>query len=99
MIAVILHEAAEEEMADAVLWYEGKEPGLGAALREQIEAAISKIQQRPQAYQLVKGSKVRRRLIEKFPYSVFYIIKEDHLFVISVFHSSRNPMIWRGRVD
>ena len=99
MPIVILHEAAEEEMADAILWYEGKESGLGAGLRKQIEAAISKIQRRPNAYQLVKGSKVRRILIEKFPYSVFYIVEEDHIFVISVFHTSRNPMIWRGRVD
>lgn len=99
MHTIILHEAAEEEMADAVSWYEGKERGLGTHLRKEIEKAISKIQQRPRAYQLVKGSKIRRILIEKFPYSIFYIVEDDHIFVISVFHTSRNPMIWRGRVD
>lgn len=99
MSIVILHEAAEEEMADAISWYESKEQGLGTRLRREIEAAISKIQQRPNSYQLVKGSKVRRILIDKFPYSIFYIIDEDQIFVISVFHTSRNPLIWHDRVN
>lgn len=34
MPIVILHESAEEEMADAILWYEGKESGLGVGLRK-----------------------------------------------------------------
>ena len=99
MSILVLHEAAEEEMSDAVSWYESKEPGLGTRLRQEIEAAIFKIQLRPNAYQLVRGSKVRRILIEKFPYSIFYIAAGDDIFVISVFHTSRNPLIWRGRID
>jgi plasmid stabilization system protein ParE len=98
MLPIILHEAAEEEMADAILWYERKEQHLGTDLREKIEAAISKIQQNPDAHQVVEGSGIKRLLTERFPYSIIYAVEEDHTFIVSVFHTSRNPIIWRGRV-
>jgi len=35
----ILHEA-EEELSDAILYYEGIEPGLGIRLKQEVRAAI-----------------------------------------------------------
>ena len=99
MLPIILHEAAVEEMADAILWYERKEKGLGSDLREHIEDAISKIQLDPFSHQVVEGSGIRRRLTERFPYSIIYVVvDDDHIFIISVFHTSRNPIVWRGRI-
>jgi plasmid stabilization system protein ParE len=100
MLPLILHEAALDEMGEAITWYESKEHGLGTALRESIEHAFAKIQRDPSSHQVVEGSGIRRRLIERFPFSIIYVIfDEDHIFIISVFHTSRNPIIWRGRLD
>jgi plasmid stabilization system protein ParE len=41
----------------------------------------------------------RRALVRKFPYSIFYIIEEDTIFVIGVFHSKRNPNNWQDRLS
>jgi hypothetical protein len=38
---------------------------------------------------------VRRILCEKFPYKVIYTIEVDTLFVLAIYHTSRDPSRWR----
>lgn len=90
--------AAEIEIADAIDWYNQKEPGLGSEFRESIERAIASIDQNPLAYPVVQGSAVRRSLAERFPFLLVFTVDKDAILIIAVFHTSRNPMIWRGRV-
>lgn len=91
--------AAEIEASQAIDWYEAQETGLGSVLRKSIEAAISSMQRNPLSCPVVYGSHVRRKLVGKFPYTVFYTVRPDHILVYSVFHTSQNPIIWRGRID
>ena len=44
MIVEILEEA-EDELFDAALWYESKEPGLGLRFRNEISHVLHKIQE------------------------------------------------------
>jgi plasmid stabilization system protein ParE len=97
MRAVKFHEAAELEAEEAVIWFE-KEAGLGRALREEIEDAIEKIKERPLSYPVVHLSNVRRALTHRFPYSLIFTVEEKFIFIVAVFHSSRDPMIWKGRI-
>lgn len=99
MRTIELLDAAEFEMADAIGWYEEQEPGLGTAIRETFEKTIATIQANPLAYPIVHGSKVRRALTTRFPYAIVFLVEPDSMLVVAVFHTSRNPMIWRGRVD
>jgi hypothetical protein len=41
--ALRIHELAENELADAALWYERKQPGLGTALLELADQAVERI--------------------------------------------------------
>lgn len=34
---------------------------------------------------------MRRCLIKKFPFGIFFSIEPDHILVVSIFHSRRNP--------
>lgn len=99
MLAIKLLDAAESEMADAIAWYEEKETGLGKAFRETIEFTIASIQINPSAYPVVQGSKVRRALTKRFPYSIIFLVEKDLILITSVFHTSRNPLVWQGRID
>jgi hypothetical protein len=40
---------------------------------------------------------IRRTLLRGFPYSLFFRLVGDDVFVIACFHSSRDPQVWRGR--
>ena len=41
--ALRIHELAEDELADAASWYEGRQPGLGTALLELGDQAVERI--------------------------------------------------------
>lgn len=44
-------------------------------------------------------SRVRRVLLERFPYAVVFIETEDVVHVIAVAHFRREPSYWRDRVQ
>ena len=97
-LPVILHEAAELEAVEAITWYEN-EAGLGAAIREEIEATIERIIATPLAFPVIYGSAIRSSQTHRFPYSVIFTIDENQIFVVAIFHTSCNPLIWKGRID
>jgi len=99
ILPIELYEAAESEFADAVSFYESRAEGLGTRFRLAVEAAIDSIRQRPLSYPVVAGSGIRRILTDRFPYIIIFRIEGDRIVVIAVFHTSRNPIIWRGRID
>jgi hypothetical protein len=52
----------------------------------------------PKHFQVVFKN-VRRALLRRFPYSLFFVIEEDDtLLVIACFHASRDPAQWQKRV-
>ena len=98
-LSVKFLEAAEVEASEAIDWYEGRETGLGTAFRETFEVVISFIKKNPLSFPIVHGSTVRRAKVRRFPYVIFFTIQSDRILIYSVFHTSRNPLIWKGRVD
>ena len=40
----------------------------------------------------------RRRLIRRFPFAVIYLVEPQHIEVLAVFHTSRYPKVWQGRL-
>jgi plasmid stabilization system protein ParE len=40
---------------------------------------------------------VRRGLVRRFPYGVFYVVTDDAIVILAVFHASRDPAGWRSR--
>lgn len=96
--AVKFLPAAEAEADEAIKWYEEREFGLGKKLRELVEHSIESIIDNPFSHPVVEGSRVRRALVDRFPYIVVYTIEPDFILIVSIFHTSRNPIIWRGRL-
>ena len=69
---LIVRAEAEFDITEAVVWYEGREPGLGLQLTAEIRA-IQRALQDPLAFlRLRKHPHVRRVLVGGFPYRVFY---------------------------
>jgi len=92
----VIRPEAEVEIEEAYQWYEARQPGLGKDFLLRVDACLSLIQKNPYSYS-VKYKQVRQALLHRFPYSVFYLVSEDAIVVIAVFHSKRNPAIWQGR--
>jgi len=93
---LIVRGEAEAELADAFAWYEARETGLGVDLINVVEVALAEIRRRPESFQRVHGE-VRRALLKRFPYGVFFVADEGRITVIAVFHASRDPKVWQAR--
>jgi hypothetical protein len=42
------------------------------------------------------GSDARRIVFRAFPYSLIYMVSDDHILVLAIKHHSRHPDCWRG---
>lgn len=93
---VIIRPEAESDIADAYQWYESQRKGLGENFLLCIEEALSRISRNPTIYSVIY-EEVRRVLIHRFPFGLFFIVGETSISVLAVLHARRNPKEWKGR--
>ena len=89
---------AELDLDAAHAWYLEQRPGLGGQFLRAVDASIGAILRHPEAYQLV-DRKMRRALLRRFPYAVFFEVGEAEILVYAVFHCARDPRSWKRRRD
>ena len=87
---------AADEFVAAVEWYQKQRPGLGAEFTAACRSALTLIQDRPLSFRLIYGE-LRRVLLRRFPYAIFYRYRESELLVVAVMHERRDPRIWQER--
>ena len=92
----ILRPRAERDIQSTFEWYESQRSGLGdeflASLREKLETVRSF----PEAFPVLYRN-VRRAVVSRFPYVVFYLVQPTRVAVLAVVHQSRNPANWPRR--
>ena len=93
---VTFNELAERELNDAAQYYEQEQVGLGAAFLVDVQRCTAAIREHPQAAPIVRGQ-IRRRLCERFPYGLLYVVTADEIRVLAVMHLRRRPAYWVGR--
>jgi plasmid stabilization system protein ParE len=96
VFTVIFTQAARAELIDAQDWYEREAAGLGRYFREAIDALAERLSTNPQQFPVVFKN-LRRALLRRFPYALFFVVAGDALFVIACFHASRDPLQWQKR--
>ena len=94
--SVIFTQAARVELVEAQAWYEREAAGLGRRFRLAIDALIERMSDNPRQFPTVFRN-VRRALLRRFPYSLFFVVEDDALIVIACFHASRDPSHWQER--
>jgi plasmid stabilization system protein ParE len=93
---LIIRPEAEAEIADAYDYYEAVSEGLGAAFLLAVEACLNGIERSPEMYAVIYKD-VRRGLLRRFPYSIFYLVEQEAIVVLACFHVRRDPKQWQGR--
>lgn len=97
MKPVVLHSQAIEELDSAISYYEIQKAGLGLEFLSEMEQAISRIQQHPNLGTAYKISGLRRYVIQRFPFLIFYAERETFIWIVAIAHSKRRPDYWRRR--
>ncbi|MHB9022660.1 MAG: type II toxin-antitoxin system RelE/ParE family toxin [Armatimonadota bacterium] len=81
---------AEKDLQQAFSWYEDQRTGLGDDLILCVEAALNTISKTPLLFPTVHRQ-VRRALVRRFPYAIFYLIDGETIIVLAIFHCKRKP--------
>ncbi len=80
-----------------VLWYEEQRVGLSFDFELCLEAGLAEVVRDPENFQK-RYKKVQIRFISRFPYGIHYVVKENTIVIIAVFHTSLSPKNWSKRV-
>ncbi len=67
---------------------------MGFATR--VQEVLDRIATNPQLHAVVLAD-VRKAVVARFPYCVYYRAGAARVEVIAVFHTSRDPSIWQDR--
>ena len=85
------------ELIEAQDWYEKEAPGLGRRFREAVDALVERMSANPRQFPIVFKN-LRRALLRRFPYSLFFAVEGQTLVAIACFHASRDPSQWQKRI-
>lgn len=93
---LLLRPEARTDLLDAFYWYQEKQAGLGHDFKLCVDVALSKIVKNPSSYKNIYND-IRRVVIRKFPFAIFYMVEENSVVVLAVLHARRNPVKWKSR--
>jgi len=89
--------SAVEDLAEAYAWYEKQRAGLGDEFLIAVARCLDAIERHPKSNAIALKD-VRRGLLKRFPYSVFYHVDGELIIVRAIFHHSRQPSRWKQRL-
>lgn len=95
-LQVILSDDALDELQDTFDWYEHQRPGLGTRFMEAVQNRLDILELHPKRFPIVYLD-VREADVIGFPYCLYYTIASTSIGVLAVFHTSRDPNVWKRR--
>lgn len=96
---VIVRLEAEVDITDAAIWYHNQETGLGHEFLSEVDVAVTSIAENPFRYPCFRRKpEVRRLLMNRFPYRIFFIRRDDSVVIFRVLHAARHDREWKSNV-
>ena len=93
---VTFHRLAGLEVQEGAAYYGDVGDGLGAAFIDEIERAARALMEHPESGPVVRDP-VRKKVIRRFPYTLFYTVRPGEVRVLAVGHQKRRPFYWARR--
>ena len=90
---------AKADLVDISKWYENQQKGLGKRFLNEMREAFDIISKNPTGFQ-IRYDDYRVYFTKIFPYGIHYqyIATKSEIHIKAIFHTSRNPQIWRQRI-
>lgn len=98
MMRIRFSEIANNELSDAGDWYERQQGGLGSRFKGAVRDAARQIARTPLLFP-VELEDVRRYVMNRFPYTLRYVVRGDEVWVMAVSHQHRRPDYWVERIN
>jgi plasmid stabilization system protein ParE len=94
--SVVFRRRAREEFDAAGDWYERERPGLGRQFSDEIDNLLGRLVETPSLFPVVHRD-IRRAVVRRFPYCVYFRVREGRVVILGVMHTARRPGDWQGR--
>jgi plasmid stabilization system protein ParE len=94
---VINLPAADREFAKAVAHIHRERPSRAGIFVQEIDRAAALLVENPYLGTPYDDD-VRGYVLDRFPYTIYYVIRPDHILVAEISHQSRRPGYWRKRL-
>ena len=78
------------EIEDAKEFYNLQKPTLGDTFKNDVKKTIENIKNFPNLYPNITND-LKRTVLHRFPYSIFYAITDNTILILSVAHQHRKP--------
>ncbi|RKE49525.1 type II toxin-antitoxin system RelE/ParE family toxin [Sphingobacterium detergens] len=90
-----LLKRAEDELHHSCEWYDSQKRGLARQFLKELDLQFKFIVKNPELYQIQGQGNLRFSPLKKFPFVVIYWFDEGMkiIYVVSIFHTSREPII------
>jgi toxin ParE1/3/4 len=91
---------AQDEIEHYLRQYESAAVGLGDRLWLEIQSITALISDYPEIGEQIRRTRrlVRRFPLDRFPFFLIYRLRDDHLEIVALAHTSRKPNYWRSRL-
>lgn len=93
---VVVQPQSDLDIQAAAVWYEDQQSGLGARFLDELDLVFQRIAESPQQFPGLEGD-VRRALLHRFPYGVYFFAESEEVKVLAVLHLHRQPDMWKNR--
>jgi len=92
---LVFRRRVGEDLARAYQWYDARRRGHGDEFLAGVGTTFDAIERLPSTFARIHGE-VRRAVVSKFPYAVFFQIEPSQVVALAVLHTARNPKLWPG---
>jgi toxin ParE1/3/4 len=93
------HPEARLELREAVIYYQACAPSeIALDFDARVNSALIEIGKHPERYPRWHRTRVRKYVLQRFPYLIFYVDYPDCIRILAVAHTSRRPGYWKTRI-
>lgn len=96
MAVLRVEPIADSEILEAFDWYNGRSKVVARTFRDTLDATLVRVRESPELYPLVYRE-IRRALVPRFPYAVFFVVEPALIRIVGVVHGKRHPRRWQRR--
>jgi toxin ParE1/3/4 len=92
---LLIRRRAKRDVRRAAKWYQRQHEGLGKEFVVEVDGTLERIAGNPEQYEVVHRE-IRRCILRRFPYGVFYRIQTNKISVFAVIHLKRDEVLWKA---
>lgn len=91
-----VRKTARAEIVAAFEWYLERSPAAAQRFLDAVDEAMRVIEEAPERQPIIRG-RLRRVLLRRFPYGVYYKVFPSTISIVGVIHGHRHPDKWLER--